>query len=112
VYITTMLSVINTQTPELTRFDPDHYQGRHIDPALIAQGKETISTFGHGLHACPAQKFSHNMCKVLLSLLSLLLQNFEFSSLEAPIAPSSSQMGGVSRAASDVILHYSRKTKS
>jgi cytochrome P450 len=109
VYITTMLSVINTQTPELARFDPDHYQGRRIDPALIAQGKETISTFGHGLHACPAQKFSHNMCKVLMCL---LLENFEFDKLEEPIAPSSSQMGGVARAASDVILHYSRKTKS
>jgi len=109
VYITTMLSVINTQTPELARFDPDHYQGRRIDPALIAQGKETISTFGHGLHACPAQKFSHNMCKVMMSL---LLENFEFGKLDAPIAASSSQMGGVARAASDVILHYSRKKKT
>ncbi len=106
VYITTMLSVINTQTPELDRFDPDHYQGRRIDPRLIAQGKETISTFGHGSHACPAQKFSHNMCKVLLSL---LLQQFEFSSPDAPVAPSSSQMGGVARAAADVVLQYSRK---
>ena len=109
VYITTMLSVINTQTPELSRFDPDHYQGRRIDPALIAHGKETISTFGHGLHACPAQKFSHNMCKVLMCL---LLENFEFGNIDAPISPSSSQMGGVSRAASDVLLHYSRKPKN
>jgi len=108
VYITTMLSVINTQTPELARFDPDHYQGRRIDPTLIAQGKETISTFGHGLHACPAQKFSHNMCKVLMSL---LLENFEFSTPVAPVEPSSAQMGGVARSASDVILQYSRKSK-
>jgi cytochrome P450 len=106
VYITTMLSVINTQTPELARFDPDHYQGRRIDPALIAQGKETISTFGHGLHACPAQKFSHNMCKVLMSL---LLQNFEFGGLDTLVAPSSSQMGGVARAGRDVILQFTRK---
>ncbi len=109
VYITTMLSVINMPTPELARFDPDHYQGRKIDPALIPQGKETISTFGHGRHACPAQKFSHNMCKVLLSL---LLQNFEFSSPLAPVAPSSSQMGGVARASADVILRYSRKGRA
>lgn len=109
VYITTMLSVINTQTPELARFDPDHYQGRRIDPTLIAQGKETISTFGHGLHACPAQKFSHNMCKVLMCL---LLENFEFGNIDVPISPSSSQMGGVARAASDVTLHYSRKSNN
>jgi cytochrome P450 len=93
----------------LARFDPDHYQGRRIDPELIAQGKETISTFGHGLHACPAQKFSHNMCKVLMCL---LLENFEFGNIDVPISPSSSQMGGVARAASDVILHYSRKSKN
>jgi cytochrome P450 len=109
VYITTMLSVTNVQTPELTRFDPDHYQGRKIDPDLVAQGKEAISTFGHGKHACPAQKFSHNMCKVLLSL---LFEQFEFSSIDAVVEPSSSQMGGVSRAAEDVILNYARKREA
>jgi cytochrome P450 len=106
VYITTMLSVINTQTPELARFDPDHYQGRRIHPDLIAQGKEAISTFGHGAHACPAQKFSHNMCKVLLAQ---LLENFDFDPLDVAVEPSSSQMGGVARAAEDVILPYKRR---
>lgn len=106
VYITTMLSVTNTQTPELARFNPDHYQGRRIDPELISAGKETVSTFGHGAHACPAQKFSHNMCKVLLSQ---LLANFEFDVIETTVEPSASQMGGVARAAQDVILRYSRK---
>jgi cytochrome P450 len=108
VYITTMLSVTNTQTPELARFDPDHYHGRRIDPALVANGKETISTFGHGAHACPAQKFSHNMCKVLLAL---LLEQFEFGPLEMVAAPSPTQMGGVARAAQDVILRFRRKTR-
>jgi cytochrome P450 len=106
VYITTMLSVTNAQTPELARFDPDHYQGRRIDPALIADGKETVSTFGHGAHACPAQKFSHNMCKVLLTQ---LLDGFAFGALEGTIEPSASQMGGVARAGRDVILHYERR---
>lgn len=106
VYITTMLSVINTQTPELARFDPDHYSGRRIDPGLVSRGKETVSTFGHGSHACPAQKFSHNMCKVLLAQ---LLENFEFGSLAGVVEPSSAQMGGVSRSESDVVLQYTRK---
>jgi cytochrome P450 len=106
VYIATMLSVINTQTPELARFDPDHYQGRRIDPTLITAGKETISTFGHGAHACPAQKFSHNMCKVLLSS---LLDQFEFGTVVAPVEPSVSQMGGVARAEREVLLKFSRK---
>lgn len=106
VYITTMLSVINTQTPELALFDPDHYHGRKIDPQLIAQGKETISTFGHGTHACPAQKFSHNMCKVLLSL---LLENFTFTSPQSAPEPSRAQMGGVARPEGEVMLGYQRK---
>jgi cytochrome P450 len=106
VYITTMLSVINTQTPERARFDPDHYKGRKIDSRLIEHGKETISTFGHGSHACPAQRFSHNMCKVLLSL---LVENFEFSAPEGELEPSSAQMGGVSRTADDITLGYERK---
>ncbi|MEZ5503289.1 MAG: cytochrome P450 [Halioglobus sp.] len=109
VYIATMLSVTNTRTPELAHFDPDHYQGRKIDPQLIVDGKETVSTFGHGAHACPAQKFSHNMCKVLLAL---LLENFEFERLAGTIDPSSTQMGGVARAAQDVVLRYVRKSRS
>jgi cytochrome P450 len=107
VYITTMLSVTNTQTPELALFDPDHYQGRRIDPALLTHGKESISTFGHGKHACPAQKFSHNMCKILITT---LLENFEFQHIDADIEPSSSQMGGVARAAHDIKLKYVRKS--
>ena len=106
VYIATMLSVLNTQTPELERFDIDHYQGRRIDAALIAHGKETVSTFGHGSHACPAQKFSHNMCKVLLSL---LLENFVFSAPATGVELSASQMGGVARAAQDVMLSYTSR---
>lgn len=107
VYVTTMLSVTNTATPELAQFDPAHYKGRRIDPSLIAAGKETVSTFGHGVHACPAQKFSHNMCKVFLSL---LLEQFDLVGTDAPVKPSGPQMGGVSRAADDVMIRYTRKT--
>ena len=109
VYITSMLSVTNTSTPELTRFDPGHYQGRRIDPSLIAAGKETVSTFGHGVHACPAQKFSHNMCKVLFSL---LLIEFEFGAIDAVVAPSDTQMGGVARASQPIMLPYSRRGRN
>ncbi|MFK7975349.1 MAG: cytochrome P450 [Halioglobus sp.] len=106
VYVTTMLSVMNTRTPELARFDAAHYSGKKIRPDLIADGRETISTFGHGKHACPAQKFSHNMCKVLLIA---LLDRFEFSAIDEAIGPSVSQMGGVARAAQDVVLQYKIK---
>lgn len=106
VYVTTMLSVMNTRTEALAEFDIDHYEGRRIHPELISEGRETISTFGHGKHACPAQKFSHNMCKVLLIS---LLDRFDFSSVDEQVGPSISQMGGVARAASEIHLRYSKK---
>lgn len=106
VYVTTMLSVMNIRNAELARFDADHYKGRKINADLIAHGRETISTFGHGKHACPAQKFSHNMCKVLFIQ---LLGQFDFAAIAEAVEPSTSQMGGVSRAAQDVLLAFTRK---
>ncbi|MEZ5569160.1 MAG: cytochrome P450 [Halioglobus sp.] len=101
VYIATMLSVTNVDSPELARFDPDHYVGRRINPALIGKGRETVSTFGHGTHACPAQKFSHNMCKVLLAQ---LYAHFQLGAPAVLAAPSDTQMGGVARPAEPVRL--------
>lgn len=105
VYIATMLSVTNRDSPELSHFDPDHYSGRRLKPALVAKGKETVSTFGHGKHACPAQRFSHNMCKVLISR---LLNNFQFSQPNGDLSPSNAQMGGVARTDSGTYLSFRR----
>ncbi|MFK7734110.1 MAG: cytochrome P450 [Pseudomonadales bacterium] len=106
VYIATMLSVTNTQTDDLAVFNPDRYQGRRLNPENTPQGRETISTFGHGKHACPAQKFSHNMCKVVLST---LLQRYTFSDPGGDLEPSAQQMGGVSRTADAALLRYQLK---
>lgn len=92
-YIATMLSVTNTQTPELARFDPAHYQGRELRPDL-APGRETVSTFGHGRHFCPAQLFSLHMARIVISR---LLERFELAPCFDIIEPSRKQMGGVSR---------------
>ena len=94
VYIATLLSVTNTQTPELARFDPDHYQRNQLAKALVATGKETVSTFGHGRHACPAQRFSHHMCKIVIAR---LLERFELRPLAVEPSPSVRQLGGVAR---------------
>lgn len=104
VYIATMLSVGNTRHPALQAFDPNHYEGRRLKAEYIAEGKETVSTFGHGRHACPAQKFSHNMCKVVLSG---LLERFDFSEPTGDLEPSRQQMGGVSRTAGGTRLTFS-----
>ena len=96
VYITTLLSVGNTRSEELERFDPDHYRGNRLKPELIAEGPEQVSTFGPGRHACPAQRFSHMMCKAVLAA---IFERFEPGLISAEVAPSSRQMGGVARSA-------------
>jgi cytochrome P450 len=88
-----MLSVTNTQTPELARFDPAHYNGRELRPELVP-GRETVSTFGHGRHACPAQRFSLHMARIVVSR---LLERFELDPCFAAMEASRTQMGGVSR---------------
>ena len=105
-YITTLLSVTNSQAPGMQHFDPDHYSGNK----LVAEvpGKHTISTFGHGRHACPAQTFSHMMCKVVIGR---MLEQFELTpefAGEIP-RPDIRQMGGVARPAlSTAVCFHSR----
>jgi cytochrome P450 len=94
VYIATMLSVTNVQGPDLALFAPEHYQRNQLAAALTPGGKETVSTFGHGKHACPAQRFSHHMCKIVISK---LLEKFEMEPLFSAPQPSARQMGGVAR---------------
>ena len=96
VYITTLLSVKNTEGDELSRFDPDHYEGNRLKAELTPGGKEQVSTFGHGKHACPAQKFSHMMCKAVVAA---ILDTFDLELRSAQCEPSSRQIGGVARSA-------------
>lgn len=106
VYITTMLSVTNTQTDELKRFDPDHYVRNALPQRLTPLGKETVSTFGHGIHACPAQRFSHHMCKIVVAA---ILERFTLESRFSDPEPSSRQLGGVARPQSPAHIQFRRK---
>lgn len=94
VYIATMLSVTNIESAELALFNPLHYQKNQLSAVLTPAGKETVSTFGHGRHACPAQRFSHHMCKIVVAR---LLENFELAARFDDPQPSARQMGGVAR---------------
>ena len=94
VYITTMLSVSNRRTPALKRFDADNFARMRPAPHLIADGSETISTFGHGKHACPALRFSHYMAKIVIAK---LLDRFTLEPLFDAAEPARRQLGGVAR---------------
>jgi cytochrome P450 len=105
IYITTMLSVTNTQTEELRRFDPDHYVRNALPQSLTPLGKETVSTFGHGKHACPAQRFSHHMCKIVVAG---ILDRFAMEPLFSDPQPSSRQLGGVARPEATMRIQFRR----
>jgi cytochrome P450 len=95
VLIATMLSVTNiSAAPGLDTFDPDHYQGRRLAPGVEPATKELVSTFGHGIHTCPAQRFSISAIRMVIRG---LIDRYELSVTSTP-EPRRRQLGGVARA--------------
>jgi cytochrome P450 len=109
VLLATMLPLTNTTArPGLDRFDPDRWDGRRLrDDALDA--KELVTTFGHGSHCCPAQRFSLSAIGRAVERLFAtfeLLPRFE----SVPAVPS--QIGGVARSADPCPVDYVRRRAS
>ena len=106
VYIATMVSVSNRHTPELRRFDTNNYHRMRPAPHLIANGPETISTFGHGKHACPALRFSHYMAKVVVTR---ILDKFALEPLFDAAEPAKRQLGGVARPETRILVRVAER---
>jgi len=95
-FITTMLSVTNTTAdPQLATFDAGHYEGRRLVLADALPAKELVSTFGHGIHTCPAQRFS---ISAIRTAVVALLARYELTSTDGVPDPLTRQIGGVARA--------------
>lgn len=108
--ITTMLSVTNpTAAPDLDRFDPAHYDGRKLAGAVTADlpARELISTFGHGSHTCPAQRFS---ISAIRTAVHALLDAYDLAPGFADPHPLTRQIGGVARADRPTPVAYRRRT--
>ena len=106
-FVTTTLAVTNTgAAPELARFDPGHYEGRRLKPVAGLATPELVSTFGHGRHACPAQRFSISAIRIALTG---LLARFELTPQFAGAMPLRAQIGGVARAAAPCRVAYRRR---
>jgi len=102
VLLTTMLSVNNTTAaPGLDRFDPTHYDGRRL--AVPLETRELVSTFGHGSHACPAQRFAISAIRIAVRR---LLEHYEFEPAFSSLAPRPRQLGAVARAARPCPVRY------
>ncbi len=104
VLLTTMLSSHNTTAaPGLDRFDPSHYQGRHLAPEVELPAPELVSTFGHGVHRCPAARFS---ISAIRTSIRGLLDRYELTPAFDTAAPRRRQIGGVARAARPCPVHF------
>jgi cytochrome P450 len=109
VMLATMLSVTNTSAaPGLDQFDVAHYQGRRLVASLELPTKEVVSTFGHGIHTCPAQRFSISAIAIAVGS---LVERFDLEPRFTEAQPRARQIGGVARAARPCVVHYRARTK-
>jgi cytochrome P450 len=107
VLLCTMLSSHNTSAaPGLDRFDPDHYEGRRLSAAVHLPTKELVSTFGHGVHTCPAARFSISAIRVATQG---LLDRFDLTPHFTRAVPRRRQIGGVARSARPCRVGYRRR---
>jgi len=107
VFLATLLSVTNPcAAPGLDRFDPDHYAGRRLVDAALPPARELVSTFGHGRHSCPAQRFSISAIRIALRR---LLERYELEPRFRAARPLARQIGGVARAAHPCLVAYSAR---
>ncbi|MCS5616979.1 MAG: cytochrome P450, partial [Pirellulales bacterium] len=93
--------------PDLDQFDPDHYAGRRLASHIAVEGRERVSTFGHGRHSCPAQRFSISAIRIALRQ---LLDRFDLAPRFESAAPRRRQLGAVARAERPCLVDYSRRT--
>jgi cytochrome P450 len=104
VLLTTMLSATNTSAaPGLDRFDPAHYDGRRLSPRVVVPAKELVSTFGHGSHSCPAQRFAVTAIRIAVGL---LITRYDLTPHFASAEPRRRQLGAVARAESPCMVAY------
>jgi len=85
----------------LVTFDPAHYEGRRLVVALPA--KELVSTFGHGSHACPAQRFAISAIRIAVRR---LLERYDVTPEFSIAEPRPGQLGAVARAAAPCVVRY------
>lgn len=104
VLIATMLSVTNTSCgPGLEDFEPYHYEGRRLASDVKVPTKELVSTFGHGRHSCPAQRFAITAIRVSVRA---LLERFDFTPGFTSAEPRRRQLGGVARSENPCWVSY------
>ncbi len=109
-FLATMLSLNNTSAaPGLDVYDPDHYEGRRLARHVPLETRELVSTFGHGRHSCPAQRFSISAIRIAIRR---LLDRYELEPEFRDASPSPRQLGAVARAAKPCRVRYRARSRA
>jgi cytochrome P450 len=107
VILATMLPVTNlTAAPGFDTYDPDRWDGRRLRNVAAIAGRELVTTFGHGSHRCPAQRFS---LSAIGRAVSRMVSTFELEPSFVAIRPLPLQIGGVARPADLCLVSYRRR---
>jgi cytochrome P450 len=94
--LATMLPLTNSERP-----GPDYVPERWRDRAL--HHDVTVTTFGHGPHRCPAQRFS---VTAIVRTVERMSAGFEMTPEFTEVVPMPSQIGGVARSAGPCVVSY------
>jgi cytochrome P450 len=105
--LATMLPVTNlTAAPGFDGYDPDRWDGRRLRDEADLGAREEVTTFGHGSHRCPAQRFS---LSAIGRAVHRLVTTFELAPEFSTIRPLPLQIGGVARPADPCVVRYRRR---
>ena len=109
VTVATMLALTNTTAaPGLEHYDPDRWEGRRLRDEHALPTREAVTTFGHGSHRCPAQRFS---LSAITRTVGRLATAYELEANFATLRPIPNQIGGVGRAADPCPIGYRARVR-
>ena len=107
VLLATMLPLTNTTAlSSLAGFDPERWFGRRLRDDDALEAKEVVTTFGHGSHRCPAQRFS---LSAIGRAVERLFATFDLQPGFDAVRAVPSQIGGVARSADPCPVAYVRR---
>ncbi len=108
VTIATLLPLTNTTAqPGLEAFRADRWQRRRLGNTEGLAVPELVTTFGHGVHRCPAQNFALGAMSIAVQH---LFEHYELKPQFGAALPLRGQIGGVGRSEQPCIVAYATRS--
>ncbi|MDQ1379631.1 MAG: hypothetical protein QOJ71_350 [Actinomycetota bacterium] len=98
VQLATMLPLTNSERVG-SGYEPERWRNRALHHDV------TVTTFGHGAHRCPAQRFS---VSAIVRTVERLRETFVMTPVFTEVVPLPGQIGGVARSAEPCAVSYRR----